>query len=191
VVVVRRALIVIDMQNGFDDETYWGQRNNPACLENVEFLMSAWRSARQPIVRVIHDSQQPDSPLRPGQGGHDVMPVASGPVDLEVHKSAHSAFHGTPDLNRWLQEGAVSGIAVCGITTNMCCETTARVGSDLGYDLWFLADATATFDLVGTDGSVVTAAQLTRATTAVLAADFGRVVETRTACALASVASGV
>lgn len=188
---MRRALIVVDVQQGFDDSAYWGQRNNPECEANIERLMASWRAAGQPIVRVIHDSVTPGSPLAPGTPGNAAQRIVSGDVDLEVRKNVHSAFHGTPDLNTWLQEDMVGGIAVCGLTTNMCCETTARVGSDLGYDLWFVADATAGFDLSDQSGSAVTAAQLARATAAVISAEFGVVIDTEMACALVSVASEV
>ena len=188
---MRRALIIVDVQEGFDEPDYWGSRSNPDCETNIAKLISAWRAAGQPIVRVVHDSTESASPLRPGAPGHKVKDVVAGPVDLEVHKSVHSSFHGTPDLNRWPQEDMVEGIAVCGITTNMCCETTARIGSDLGYDLWFVLDATAGFDLPSTDGSTVTAAQLARSTAAILQADFGTVLDTDRACSLLSVASTV
>ena len=188
---MRRALILVDVQRGFDDVEYWGHRSNPACEANIERLIAAWRAADQPIVRIVHDSTTEGSPLVPGQPGNECKPSVAGDVDLEVHKSVHSSFHGTPDLETWLRANDVDGIAVCGITTNMCCETTARVGSDLGFDLWFVLDATAGFDLPAADGSTVTAAQLARSTATILAADFGRVLDTDTACASLSVASTV
>ena len=123
---MRRALLVVDVQQGFNDVDYWGHRSNPECEANIAALMAAWREAGQPIVRIVHDSLTPGSPLAADTPGNAIKPEVSGPVDLEVRKSVHSSFHGTPDLNTWLQESMVSGIAVCGITTNMCCETTAR-----------------------------------------------------------------
>ena len=50
----------------------------------------------------------------------------------------------------------------------MCCETTARMAGNLGYDVIFVPDAMHTFDSVGPDGVVVTAEELTRATVASL-----------------------
>jgi len=181
--MLQRALIVVDVQQGFDDLTYWGTRNNRTCEPNVARLMDTWRRAGQPIVRVRHDSAEPESPLRPGQPGNALQPEAEGPADLDIRKTVHSSFHGDPDLARWLDGHGVSAIAVCGITTNMCCETTARVGSDLGFDTWFVLDATHGFDLMGVDGSIVTADQLARSTAAILAADFATVLSTDTAIA--------
>jgi nicotinamidase-related amidase len=51
---------------------------------------------------------------------------------LTVTKSVNSSFHGEPDLDAWLRGEGVGSIVVAGITTNHCCETTARVGGNLG-----------------------------------------------------------
>jgi len=53
----------------------------------------------------------------------------------------NSAFHGDPDLAAWLRARDLTGLAICGITTNHCCETTARVGGNLGFDVRFVLDA--------------------------------------------------
>jgi nicotinamidase-related amidase len=168
------ALIVVDVQRGFADPS-WGRRNNPRCEENVAALVARWQQAGEPIVLVRHDGQEPGSPLAPGQPGHDFQDVIppEDQVDLVVSKQVHSAFHGTPDLAAWLREHGIDEVAICGIQTNMCCETTARVADDLGFGMTFVLDATHTFDLPG-----LSADELARATAATLAADFGRVVET-------------
>ena len=49
-----------------------------------------------------------------------------------------------PSLRGWLQERGISQLFICGITTNHCCETTARMGGNLGYDVEFVLDATHT-----------------------------------------------
>ena len=94
-------------------------------------------------------------------------------------KEVNSGFHGSPDLHAWLRDREVSTIVICGITTNHCCETTARVGGNLGYDVWFVLDATHTFDRVGPDGIAMTADELARATATNLHGEFATVVPTR------------
>lgn len=166
------ALLVIDVQQGFADPA-WGPRDNPACEENVARLIEAWRERSRPVVFVRHDSGKADSPLRPGQPGNAFQPCVSGTPDLLVAKQVHSAFHGDVDLHAWLGERGIEAVTVCGIQTNMCCETTARLASDLGYRTTFVLDATHTFDLPELD-----AAALSRATAATLRADFATVTTT-------------
>jgi nicotinamidase-related amidase len=184
----RTALLAIDVQQAFGDAGYWGVRNNPACEDNIAALIAAWRDARRPVVFVRHDSAEPDSPLRAGTPGNAFQPVITGEPDLLVTKDVNSAFHGDPDLAGWLRERGLGGIAVCGITTNHCCETTARVGANLGFDVLFAIDATHTFDRTGPDGTVLTADELARATATNLHEEFATVV--RTESLLRSSASG-
>ncbi|HVB14390.1 MAG TPA: cysteine hydrolase family protein [Candidatus Dormibacteraeota bacterium] len=172
------ALVVIDVQTGFDDPV-WGQRNNPGCEANVEALIRRWRQRGQPIVYVRHDSDEgPESPLAPGQPGNDFKPVLSGEPDLLITKQVHSAFYGTPNLDDWLQEHQVQAVVVCGIATDHCCETTARMAGDLGYQTFFVLDATHAFDRTGPNGETVTADEISRATAASIHDEFATVVTT-------------
>ena len=172
------ALIVVDVQRGFDDAAYWGPRNNPACEANVAALIAAWRASGRPIVFVRHDSSTATSPLAPGQPGNDFKDVITGEPDLLVRKQVNSAFYGTPDLHAWLGERGIGRVAICGITTNHCCETTARMAGNLGYDTTFVLDATHAFDRVGPDGIVLSADELARATATNLHGEFATVLDT-------------
>ena len=173
----RSALVVVDVQEGFNDPS-WGQRNNPACEANIAALLAAWRRTGEPIVFVRHDSQSAGSPLLTGQPGNDLQPLLTGDPDLLVTKSVNSAFHGSPDLHAWLVAQGLSRIVVCGITTNHCCETTARVGGNLGLDVTFVIDATYTFDRTGPDGVTIDADTLSRVTATNLHYEFADVVST-------------
>jgi nicotinamidase-related amidase len=174
----RTALVIVDVQRAFDDAAYWGRRNNPDCESNIAALLAAWREAERPVVFVRHDSVEHGSPLRPDHPGNAFKPEITGDPDLVVTKRVNSAFHGDQDLAAWLRERAIPGIAVCGITTNHCCETTARVGGNLGFDVLFVLDATHTFDREGPDGTVMTADELARATATNLHGEFATVVST-------------
>lgn len=179
----RVALVVVDVQQGFDDPV-WGERNNPASEENIATLIEAWRAKGQPIVYVRHDSSEPESPFTPGQRGNDFQEILSGEPDLLVVKSVNSAFHGDPDLATWLRAEGIERIAVCGIQTNMCCETTARVAANLDFEMTFVLDATHTYDLPAHNGGgTISADELSRVTASNLDPEFGRVVDTREAVA--------
>lgn len=143
-----RALIVIDMQRAFDDLDFWGPTTNPACEQNVAALIAAFEAAGDPVVVVRHDSASPGSPLHPSEEGNALVDAVAG-VDpaLFVTKSVNSAFYGDPDLHAWLQGEGIDELVLCGIQTNMCVETTARMAGNLGYGVTVVLDATRTFDL--------------------------------------------
>ncbi len=172
------ALVVIDVQKGFDDEAHWGPRNNPNCESNIGLLLAAWRKQGWPVVFVRHDSTSLNSPLRAGTKGNEFKDVIRGKPDLLVSKSVHSAFFGDPDLHSWLSQQGINAVAICGIQTNMCCETTARMASDMGYEVLFVIDATHTFDLSGLDGKILRARELARVTALELNEEFCQVVFT-------------
>ena len=171
------ALIVVDLQRAFD-EPGWGPRNNPECEANVARLVEDFRQRGAAVVFVRHDSVEDGSPLAPGHRGNAFKPELTGEPDLLVTKHVNSSFIGEPDLDGWLSERGIDRIAVCGIQTNMCCETTARMGGNLGYDVSFVIDATATFDHVGPDGETYPADLLARVTAANLDGEFATVVTT-------------
>ncbi len=173
----RYALVVVDAQRGFDDPG-WGPRDNPGCDGNIAALVRHWADRGRPLVYVRHDSDDPASPLHPASPGNALKEYLAPEPDLLVTKRVNSSFHGTPDLDAWLRARDVGGIVVCGITTNHCCETTARVGGNLGHDVLFALDATHTFDRPHPDGDVVPAAEVARVTAANLHGEFATVVRT-------------
>ncbi|MFO7548090.1 MAG: cysteine hydrolase family protein [Acidimicrobiia bacterium] len=171
------ALLVIDVQQGMEDPS-WGPRNNLDMEANTSRLIVEWQRTGRPIILVRHDSTKTDSPLRPELPGNAFKPIVSGDPDLLVTKSVNSAFYGDPDLHAWLQAREIDTVVVCGIQTNMCCETTARMAGNLGYATYFVLDATHTFDLVGPDGVTISADELARVTAANLHGEFATVVAT-------------
>lgn len=172
------ALVVVDVQEGFD-EPWWGPRDNPDCDDHIAALVEAFATSGRPLVYVQHSSPSLESPLFPGQPGHELKEYLEGfEPALLVTKQVNSAFHGSPDLDAWLRGEGIEQLVVCGITTNHCCETTARVGGNLGYAVTFVLDATHTFDRTGPDGTTMSAAELARATATNLHGEFATVLST-------------
>jgi nicotinamidase-related amidase len=56
----KKALLVIDVQKGFDNPS-WGKRNNPDAESNIASLISKWRKKAQPVIHVKHCSLEPNS----------------------------------------------------------------------------------------------------------------------------------
>jgi nicotinamidase-related amidase len=169
------ALLVVDVQRGFDDP-YWGARNNPGAEARIGRLLAAWRAAGWPVLHAQHLSTNPASPLHPDRPGCELHPLAA-PVGGEpvFRKTVNSAFIGT-DLATYLAESAIRTLVVVGLTTPHCVSTTVRMAANLGFEVFVVADATAAFDLVGHDGRCFAAADVHDLTLASLHGEFATVV---------------
>lgn len=164
------ALLVIDIQDSFKvSPARWASRNNPRFEENVTKLIAAFREASLPIWFVLHNDGDPGfQPGHPAVRLMDFLDKRDG--DPLVVKNTRNAFTST-DLHQQLQAAGIRRVAICGISTEQCCETTARVAADLGYDVDFVTEATATFPI----GALSTEAIVER-TEAVLRGRFARIV---------------
>ncbi|MFL5464299.1 MAG: cysteine hydrolase family protein [Gemmatimonadaceae bacterium] len=172
------ALIVIDVQQGMDNPDF-GERNNPDAENRIANLLAAWRAARRPVIHVQHASLEPDSGFREGQPGHalkkEVLPIEGEPL---FKKNVSSAFIGT-DLERYLRDRGITDLVMVGMTTEHCVSTTARMAGNLGFNVTVVADATATFERTGYDGTHYTAATLHGAELASLNDEFAKIRESR------------
>ena len=80
------ALLVIDVQQGFDDP-YWGKRNNLNAEANITLLLDIWRKNDLPVIHVHHCSVNLDSLLRPDHSGNQ-------------HKSEAQPLHGEKQFHQ-------------------------------------------------------------------------------------------
>jgi nicotinamidase-related amidase len=140
-----RALLVIDIQQSFRVRPLWGTLNNPELIGNVQRLVKTTRAAGDLVIWVLHAEAGSGDEFDPANGHvrliDGLVPVEGEPT---VVKSSHNAFT-TTNLQQILTERGIREVVITGIRTEQCCETTARVASDLGYDVTFVTDATATF----------------------------------------------
>ncbi len=145
----RSALLIVDVQKGFDHPS-WGRRNNPSAEDNISALLAGWRSESLPVFHVRHVSTEPGSPLKDA-GAEFKAVVDPHAGEAVIEKSVNSAFIGT-DLEARLKESDIESLVVVGLTTDHCVSTTVRMAANLGFDVRLASDATATFERTGPDG---------------------------------------
>lgn len=150
-----RALVLIDIQTGFDDP-FWGNRNNPDAEANAARLLTHARAQSWDIVHVRHVSTQEGSPLS-GAGTAFKPEVAPMGRELVIDKNVNSAFIGT-QLEHRLHQNWIKSVVMCGLTTPHCVSTTTRMAANLGFDVTVAHDACAAFARNG-DRSWATGAQ--------------------------------
>jgi len=171
------ALLIIDVQQGFDDPK-WGRRNNPNAETNISCLISLWRSEKRPVIHIQHCSVEPGSPLRPELPGCQFKPEAT-PIEGEpvFKKTVNSAFIGT-ELESYLRNNGIEHIVIVGLTTDHCVSTTTRMAGNFGFKVLLVSDATATFDRIGPDGKEYIAEDIHAVHIASLNGEFCNVVKT-------------
>ncbi len=175
----RPALILIDIQKGFDDIGYWGDhRNNPNAEENASQLLSLWRESNLPVFHVKHCSSNPSSLLNKKNYGNEFKDLVE-PIDNEpvIEKNVNSAFIGT-DLKKQLDHFKITQIVIVGLTTDHCVSTTTRMAGNFGFDTFLVADATATFNKKGLDGQNYSAELIHQTALASLNHEFATIVTT-------------
>ncbi|HTF55092.1 MAG TPA: isochorismatase family protein [Pseudonocardia sp.] len=144
---MRRALLVVDVQESFRQRENWAAVSNPDIVHRVNDLVSWSRADGNLVIWVLHAEPGTGTVFDPASGYVRLMDgLAPGDGEPLLTKTAHNAFT-TTNLQRLLTERGVGELVVSGIRTEQCCETTARIGSDLGYRVTFVTDATATTPL--------------------------------------------
>lgn len=173
------ALLVIDVQQAFDDPS-WGTRNNLQAENNIARLLQTWRRLNAPIIHVQHLSDTPSSTLHPDASGVAFKPEAQPlPGEPIIQKRVNSAFIGT-HLEAYLHGQGLGSLVICGLTTDHCVSTTTRMAANLGFRAVLVSDATATFGKVGPDGRMYSAQELHDANLTSLDGEFALVVDTQT-----------
>ncbi len=140
------ALLLIDLQRGMFNSPLippvWAAVELRA---RVCALLSRAREAEVVVVLVQHSGPVGHALEERTEGWElhpDFAPQAREPV---LAKRTPDAFHGT-DLHEILQERGVRSLAVAGIQTELCVDTTCRRAFSLGYDVMLVEDAHSTWD---------------------------------------------
>jgi len=148
----KSALLIIDCQNFFVTHP---EPEGAPILPVIRELARTFRDGDRPVIytRHMHKGDGSDFGLIGKWWGDNIIEntpeseihaaLEIEPTDIVVRKNRYSAFHGT-DLEEHLEKLGVEDLVVTGVMTNLCCETTARVGFMKDYRIFFPADANGT-----------------------------------------------
>jgi nicotinamidase-related amidase len=166
------ALVIIDMQRDFVDRGGFGEAlgNDVSLLRKAvpptQRVLAACRAAGVMVIHTREGHRADLSDLSPakkararfigepgamgrllvrGEHGHDIVdelkPVAGEPV---IDKPGKGAFYAT-DLDAILKSRGIRQLIVCGVTTEVCVNTTVREANDRGYDCLVLEDCVGSY----------------------------------------------
>ncbi|WP_312582066.1 cysteine hydrolase family protein [Atlantibacter hermannii] len=168
------ALVMIDMQRDFVEPHGFGEAlgNDVSLLRRaIEPCTRLLEAARQAGLLIVHTreghradlSNCPAAKLTrggktfigqqgsmgriliQGEPGHDIIPelypLLGEPI---IDKPGKGAFYAT-DLHLILQARAIKSLIICGVTTEVCVQTTAREANDRGYEVLIPEDCCASY----------------------------------------------
>ncbi|MCO4847347.1 MAG: cysteine hydrolase [Yoonia sp.] len=174
----KKALVLIDYQQGFGNPDHWGgPRNNPDAETNGLRLLKAWRDADAPVAIVQHSSRSEASPLHPSKPTF-AFKAGFDPIKGEKHivKHENSSFVGT-DLDVWLRQNDIRDLVICGITTEHCVSTTTRMAGNFGFGVRLVGDACHAWPKTH-NGTFIDAQTIHDTELAILHGEFATVVST-------------
>jgi nicotinamidase-related amidase len=169
------ALLIIDMQRDFLEPGGFGAALGNdvsrlrAAIAPTQRVLAAWRLAGLTVIHT-REGHRPDlADLAPakrargrlacgigdpgpmgrilvrGEPGHDIIPeLAPLPGEPVVDKPGKGAFYAT-DLEAMLRNRGITRLVVCGVTTEVCVNTTVREANDRGFDCLVLEDCVGSY----------------------------------------------
>ncbi|CAM2802504.1 isochorismatase [Streptococcus acidominimus] len=174
---MKRALMLIDIQNTFRDGS-WGPRNNDSAEEQSARLLAYFRETKELVIHVNHISKSPESRFFHQGEGFDFQDMVR-PLEgeLVISKTVNSAFIGTK-LKEYLDDNKVDTLIIAGLTTPHCVSTTTRMAGNYGFATYLVEDATAAFDLRDPKGNIIPAQTIHEISLATLHDEFATIVTT-------------
>lgn len=147
------ALLIIDVQQALCFGEYAGYEASRV-VERINLVAGKFRAAGRPVFVIQHEANS--GPLQAGSPGWRLaVGLALDSTDVVVAKRATDSFHQT-ELHALLQSRGVTSLAICGLQSEFCVDTTTRRALALGYPVQLVSDGHTTMD-----SPVLKAAQIT------------------------------
>jgi isochorismate hydrolase len=149
------ALLVADMQQYFlSPESHAFIPSAEAIIPNILKMIDHFNEDQYPVIYTQHFNDEDnagnmktwwrdlisiDSPL---SSLSPLLPYP--PASFLLKKTQYDAFHQT-ELENILQKNDIRTLIICGVMTNLCCETTLRSAFVRGFNAIMPVDATAAY----------------------------------------------
>lgn len=151
----KAALFVLDMQRYFLEETSHAFIPSAlAIIPRIQHLQSMFIDHHFPVIHTRHLNNSHNA----GQMNSwwkelmtETNPLSELTADIQDNhatvfiKSQYDAFYNS-GLEQWLIGKGISQVIITGVMAHLCCETTARSAFMRGYQVFFIVDATATYN---------------------------------------------
>ena len=156
------ALLIIDMQKYFcDDDGRANVSGTDILKTNIKKLIDMFVKVNQPIIFTRH-IDKPGSLMEKwwSENLKQDDPQSAITNDFDTNrgellvKHQYDAFLNT-DLESRLKKKEIKQVIICGVLTNLCCESTARSAFMRGFEVYFVSDATATYKKEMYEGTLV------------------------------------
>ncbi|SAI72904.1 isochorismatase family hydrolase [Bordetella ansorpii] len=179
---MKQALIVIDAQESFRHRPFWDDAEYPAYVRAQQALIDAAAARDIPVLQVFHQagSDDPANPFSPASGHVATLRELRIAPTAVFRKTVHSSLYARDEaggtLHGWLKANGIQAVAISGLRTEQCCETTARHASDEGFKVRYALDATLTFTMQSAMGKRYSPQEIREHTALVLQGRFADVV---------------
>ena len=149
------TLLIIDMQRYFlCARSHAFLPAAPAIIPNINSLIEAFRNATRPIVFTRHANSAQDAGqmavwwrelLTRDHPLGDIETTLHFHKDPIIKKTQYDAFFNT-DLESRLRQSNTKQLVITGVSTHLCCESTARSAFGRGFAVFIPIDGTATLN---------------------------------------------
>ncbi len=150
----KAVLLVLDMQDYFvNEESHAFVPSSLNIISSIQEISKIFQGMGNKVIFSRHLDTENESSIMNRWWKDNIRPDNNlskithmlNKRDIEViEKSHYSAFYET-ELETILKENDIEQIIITGVMTHLCCETTARDAFMRGFEVFFVADATATY----------------------------------------------